>query len=98
MLSCYAVGLTSAALRADSVNATVPKDKVLSTAIEWATRITQNSPDSVQSTKKGLILAASHGNVEEAVIAHTWSAENKRAVTGDNIKVTSITPYLVGVS
>lgn len=68
------------------VNAVVPKERVLQTAIEWATQIAANSPDAVQSTKRGLILAAQHGDVERAVIAHAWSAESRRAYKGDNIK------------
>ena len=32
-------------------------------------------------------MAAQHGDVERAVIAHAWSAESRRAYKGDNIKV-----------
>ncbi|THH09821.1 hypothetical protein EW146_g8564 [Bondarzewia mesenterica] len=69
-----------------SVNAVVPKDEVLPTAVEWATRIAANSPDAVQCTKRGLVLAARHGDVERAVIEHAWSAESRRVYGGDNIK------------
>lgn len=71
----------------DSVNIVVPKDKVLQTALDWATQITENSPDAVQSTKHGLILAGQHGNVELATHALARSAESKRTYTGENIKV-----------
>ena len=71
----------------DSVNLVVPRNQLLPTAIEWARRITQNSPDAVQSTKRALIEAAKHGNVEQATLAHIWSPENGRSYQGENMKV-----------
>jgi len=68
------------------VNAVVPKAQLLQTAIEWAFKITQNSPDAVQSTKRALIEAAKHGDVEQATLAHIWSPESTRAYQGENIK------------
>jgi hypothetical protein len=70
-----------------SVNLVVPGDQLLSTAIEWARQITQNSPDAVQSTKRALIEAAKNGNVEQATFAHVWSAESGRSYRGENLKV-----------
>ena len=70
-----------------SVNAVVPKAQLLQTAIEWASRITQNSPDAVQSTKRALIEAAKHGDVEQATVAHLQSPESTRTYQGENIKV-----------
>ena len=69
------------------MNQVVPKDKVLSAALAWAHEISQNSPDSVQSTKRALLLANRHGSVEDAVFAHVGSAESKRAFTSENIQV-----------
>ncbi|KAF8273837.1 enoyl-CoA hydratase/carnithine racemase [Lactarius quietus] len=57
------------------VNAVVPRAQLLQTAVEWAFRITQNSPDAVQSTKRALIEAAKHG-----------IPESTRAYRGENIK------------
>jgi enoyl-CoA hydratase/carnithine racemase len=70
-----------------SVNAVVPSEMLISTALEYAKQITQNSPDAVQSTKRALILAAQTGDVERATVDHAWSAEGKRNYTGANIKV-----------
>ncbi len=75
-------------IRIRSVNKVVPKDQVLSTALAWAAEIAQNSsPDSVQSTKRALLLAQRHGSVEEAVIAHINSKESKRQFVSENIQV-----------
>ncbi|KAI0031239.1 enoyl-CoA hydratase/carnithine racemase [Vararia minispora EC-137] len=60
--------------------------RLIETAVHYAKEITQNSPDAVQATKRGLILAAQNGNIERAVIDHSWSAESKRAYNGANIK------------
>ncbi|KAG9309071.1 ClpP/crotonase-like domain-containing protein [Chiua virens] len=67
------------------VNAVVDKSNVLSTALEVARQITSNSPDSVQSSKDGLMLAQKH-HFEEAVRTHALSAVSKRLYNGDNIK------------
>lgn len=69
-----------------SVNAVVEKPQVLSTALDVARQITLNSPDSVQSSKEGLILAQKH-HFEEAVRTHALSAVSKRLYNGQNIKV-----------
>ncbi|KAG8801874.1 hypothetical protein FRC17_006535, partial [Serendipita sp. 399] len=68
-----------------SVNAVVPSNKLMSTALEWATIITSNSPDAVQSTKKALLLAKESG-MWEGSKRHFESPEHKQAMTGDNIK------------
>jgi len=67
------------------VNAVVPADQVLSTAIGFAKDITANSPDAVQSTKVALLLAQKH-NVEETFHTHVWSPETKRVGDGENIQ------------
>lgn len=74
-------------LMKSSINTVVPKAQLLRTAIEWAFKITQNSPDAVQSTKRALIEAAKHGDVEQATLAHIRSPESTRAYRGENIKV-----------
>ncbi|KAA1471464.1 ClpP/crotonase [Dentipellis sp. KUC8613] len=80
------VGAAEAHQRFGFVNAVVPKEKLMSTAVEWATQITQNSPDAVQCSKRGLITAAQHADFEQAVATHTWSPESKRLYKGYNIK------------
>ena len=70
-----------------SVNAVVPKGQVLSQALAWARDLVANSPDAVQSTKRGIVLAWQHGNVETATLAHAWATESKRTYKGENIKV-----------
>jgi len=68
------------------VNETVPLSSLLDTALSYAQRIVENSPDAVQSTKRGLIASLQHGSVEEAFLAHAWSPESKQAYLGENIK------------
>lgn len=75
-----------------SVNAVVPADQVLSTAIALAKEITKNSPDAVQSTKVALLLAQKY-SVEEAFRTHVWSMEAKRVYEGDNIKVCILSSF-----
>jgi len=67
------------------VNTVVPGSKVLSTAISIAQQITANSPDAVQSTKVGLLLAQKH-NFAETFTTHAWSPESRRVYKGANIK------------
>ncbi|KAI0800768.1 ClpP/crotonase-like domain-containing protein [Fomes fomentarius] len=87
LLTGRAITATEAATRFKFVNKVVPKDQVLSTALAWAAEIAQNSsPDSVQSTKRALLLAQRHGSVEEAVIAHINSKESKRQFVSENIQ------------
>ena len=69
-----------------SVNIVKPADQVLPTAIALAKEIANNSPDAVQSTKVGLVLAQKH-NIEEAFYITAWSPEAKRTYEGKNIKV-----------
>ncbi|KIJ53692.1 hypothetical protein M422DRAFT_154751 [Sphaerobolus stellatus SS14] len=68
------------------VNKVVPHDQVLPTALEWARRINENSPDAVQATKRALILAQQLGNFEHATIAGSYAPEARRAYKGENIK------------
>jgi enoyl-CoA hydratase/carnithine racemase len=71
----------------DSVNFVVPPDQVLPVAVQWATLITENSPDAVASTKRGILLGKQFSGIETSTIAHAWSIESKRVFEGDNIKV-----------
>lgn len=59
----------------------------MSAALAWAAEINQNSPDSVQSTKRALLLSNRHGNIEDAVVTHIGSSESKRAFVSENIQV-----------
>ncbi|OBZ79177.1 putative enoyl-CoA hydratase, mitochondrial [Grifola frondosa] len=80
------ISATEAASRFGFVNKVVPKSEVLPTALAWAAEINQNSPDSVQSTKRALLLANRLGSVEDTVIAHVDSEESKRAFASANIQ------------
>lgn len=70
-----------------SVNKVVPKAQVLATALEWANQINLNSPDSIQSTKRALLLNKQKSGVEEVVAHHMRSKESRRAFAGENMKV-----------
>ncbi|KAH9920220.1 enoyl-CoA hydratase/carnithine racemase [Epithele typhae] len=85
LLTGKAITAQDAATRFGFVNQVVPKEKVISTALAWAAEINSNSPDSVQSTKRALLLAGRLG-VEETVIAHINSAESKRQFRSENIQ------------
>jgi len=80
------VPAAEAASRFGFVNKVVPKAEVLRTALAWAAEIVSNSPDSVQSTKRALLLTNRHANVEDVVLEHTRSKESKRHYSGENIK------------
>ncbi|KAJ7266913.1 enoyl-CoA hydratase/carnithine racemase [Mycena haematopus] len=68
-----------------SVNVVVPTTDVLPTALDLASQIIANSPDSVQSTKKALLLAQKYSN-EETVSVHVRAPETVGFMFGDNIK------------
>jgi len=68
------------------VNEVVPRGKVVETAISWALKICENSPDAVQATKHGLILGLLREGVNEAFTSHVWSETTKKAWVGENIK------------
>lgn len=70
-----------------SVNHVVPPGQVLNVAIEWARRITENSPDAVASTKRAILFGKQYAGIEPSTIAHAWSIESKRVYEGENIKV-----------
>ncbi|KAF9011428.1 enoyl-CoA hydratase [Cyathus striatus] len=64
------------------VNAVVSSaEEVVPAALDVARQIIANSPDSVQCTKKGLLLSQRHG-FEETVSTHAWSGESKRVYKG----------------
>lgn len=71
------------------MNAVVGKSNVLPAALDVARQITSNSPDSVQSTKEGLVLAQKH-HFEEAVRTHALSILTKRLYNGENIKASTL--------
>jgi len=68
------------------VNCVVPTHQVLSTSIAWAKEITDNSPDAVASTKRGILLGKQFAGIESSTIAHAWSIESKRVYEGENIR------------
>ncbi|KAL4064128.1 ClpP/crotonase-like domain-containing protein [Scleroderma yunnanense] len=67
------------------VNTIVAPASVLPTALSYARVLTSNSPDSVQSTKEGLLFAQ-RTHIEEAVQLHATSAATRRLWKGGNIK------------
>ncbi|PPQ77554.1 hypothetical protein CVT25_011414 [Psilocybe cyanescens] len=67
------------------VNTVVPPSELIPTAVAIAQQIIANSPDAVQSTKHGLLLAQKH-NFSESFLTHTWSAHSKQVYKGGNIK------------
>ncbi|KAG2141069.1 ClpP/crotonase-like domain-containing protein [Suillus clintonianus] len=67
------------------VNIVVEKSAVVPTALDIARQMTINSPDSVQSSKEGLILSQKH-HFEDAVRTHSMSLVSKRLYHGANIK------------
>ncbi|RDX51920.1 enoyl-CoA hydratase/carnithine racemase [Lentinus brumalis] len=87
LLTGRAISAADAAARFGFVNQVVPEKDVLSTALKWAEEIVQNSsPDSVQSTKRALLLANQYGSVEDVVVAHIQSKESKRQFVSENIQ------------
>lgn len=69
------------------MNEVVPRGKAVETAISWAERICENSPDAVQATKHGLVLGLLRGGIEEAFASHVWSEASKKLWVGENIDV-----------
>ncbi|KAJ8092776.1 hypothetical protein PM082_023604 [Marasmius tenuissimus] len=67
------------------VNAVVSSSSLLSTAISYAEQIIANSPDSVQTTKVGLLLAQKY-DPENAYDLNLAAAESTRMYRGENIK------------
>ncbi|KAF8167219.1 enoyl-CoA hydratase [Crassisporium funariophilum] len=59
--------------------------EVIPTAVATAQQIIANSPDSVQSTKKGLLLSQRHNHLE-VLVTHSWSPESRQVYKGANIK------------
>ncbi|TFK69059.1 ClpP/crotonase, partial [Pluteus cervinus] len=59
-------------------------DEVIPTALEFAYRICQNSPDAVQATKKGVLVG--NGSHERTVVNHLWDPVHIRTYRGGNIK------------
>lgn len=76
-----------------SVNLVVEKSAVVPTALDIARQIAMNSPDSVQSSKEGLVLSQKH-HFEQAVHTHSMSLVSKRLYHGANIRVRHVTSYL----
>ncbi|KIJ97039.1 hypothetical protein K443DRAFT_106217 [Laccaria amethystina LaAM-08-1] len=85
LLTGMTVSATEGQNRFGFVNTVVSSSEVIPTAVAIAQEIIQNSPDAVQSTKKGLLLSQRH-NFQEMVHTHVWSPESKRVYKGDNIK------------
>ncbi|KAG8948694.1 hypothetical protein FRC04_009460 [Tulasnella sp. 424] len=79
------IGAEEARDRFRFINAVVPLDQVLSTALQFAKAITANSPDAVQSSKVGIICAEQEGGLDAATVAHVHSRETERMFKGENI-------------
>ncbi|KAF8079327.1 enoyl-CoA hydratase/carnithine racemase [Lyophyllum atratum] len=67
------------------VNQVVPPSKVLSAALGVAKTIISNSPDSVQSTKEGLLISQ-RLNFHDTLLSHVASPVSTRVYKGENIK------------
>ena len=68
------------------MNIIIPDSKcVVGEAIKLAQEITTHSPDAVQATKHGLLLAQNLGPID-AVQAHIWSRCSERLFVGENMK------------
>lgn len=85
LLTGKTISAAEAHTRFGFVNLVVPPSDVLSSAVDIAKQIIQNSPDSVQATKVGLLLSQKH-NHSEMLQTHVWSPETKRVYKGENIK------------
>ncbi|KIO21896.1 hypothetical protein M407DRAFT_245357 [Tulasnella calospora MUT 4182] len=81
------IGAEEARDRFRFINAVVPADQVMPTALQFAKVITANSPDAVQSSKTGIICAEQEGGLDAAAGAHVDSGETERMFTGENISV-----------
>jgi hypothetical protein len=69
----------------------VPASEVIPVALKTAQQIIMNSPDAVQSTKHGLLLAQKL-NFSESMLTHAWSPRSRQVYKGTNIKVSFIHP------
>ncbi|KAF9458033.1 enoyl-CoA hydratase/carnithine racemase [Collybia nuda] len=79
------ISAVDARTRFGFINEVVPAPDVLPTALTIAKQITSNSPDAVQSTKEGLLLAQQL-NHREAFLTHALSPVSRRVYKGGNIK------------
>ncbi|KAG9033064.1 hypothetical protein FS837_002557 [Tulasnella sp. UAMH 9824] len=84
------IGAEEARDRFRFINAVVSPDQVMPTALQFATTITANSPDAVQSSKVGIVFAEQEGGLDSATRAHVHSPETERMFTGENISVGGI--------
>lgn len=87
IVSTLSSGSRPSSLRTRSVNEVVSRGKAVATAVSWAIKICENSPDAVQATKHGLILGLLRGGVEEAFASHVWGEASKKVWAGENVKV-----------
>ncbi|XP_006453873.1 hypothetical protein AGABI2DRAFT_189220 [Agaricus bisporus var. bisporus H97] len=85
LLTGRTISATDASNRFGFVNAVVPADQLLPTALAIAKEILSNSPDAVQSTKHALLLSQKL-NHHESFIKHAWSKVSSRVYGGENIK------------
>lgn len=85
LLTGRTIAAADARNRFGFVNAVVPAPQLLPTALELAKDIVANSPDAVQCTKHGLLLAQ-QSNHSDSFMTHIWSNFSKRVYRGENIK------------
>lgn len=85
LLTGRTITAADASNRFGFVNIVVPAAQLLPTALGLAKEIVSNSPDAVQSTKHGLLLAQKL-NHSESVTTHIWSNSSNRVYRGENIK------------
>ncbi|KAH7886438.1 ClpP/crotonase-like domain-containing protein [Phlebopus sp. FC_14] len=81
------ISATDARDRFRFITAVVPTpSSVLPTALALASHITSNSPDAVQCTKEGLLLAQQLAGHEEVVRTHALGTLSRRVYEGANVK------------
>jgi len=68
------------------VNKVVPKDEVMTTALDWAQTIAKQSPETIQSTKRALVLTNHTAGVEDVVVKHLRSSEGIRMFNGKGFR------------
>jgi len=85
LLTGKTISAQEAHARFGFVNTIVPPSELIPEAIRVAKSIVANSPDAVQCTKHGLLLAQQYGT-EESFLKHNYSPESTRVYQGENIK------------
>lgn len=68
------------------VNLVVPHEQLIPKAVEWATKICTNSPDSIIVSRMGLLAGLEHGSLERGTQVVNESAQVAVLEGGENIE------------